>query len=209
MAAAIVIGFTERSDIMIGPLRMATEKGEVTLLLHRLAEGDRSAEDALMSRVYVELHRLAMARLRAERPDHTLQATALVHEAYLRLCRSPEIDWQNRAHFFCVAARLMRRILVDYARQHNAQRRNEGTRTIPLDKVISITPAESATALGIDEVLLQLAEISPRQAQVVEMKFFGGLSDEEIAVALRMSTRTVRRDWLMARAWLHERLNRG
>jgi RNA polymerase sigma factor (TIGR02999 family) len=211
MAAAMAIGFTgysRESDIITAPLRMATEIGEVTLLLHRLAEGDRSAEDALMSRVYVELHRLAMARLQAERTDHTLQATALVNEAYLRLCRSPEVDWQSRAHFFCVAARLMRRILVDYARQHNAQRRNEGTRTIPLDKVISITADESATALGIDEVLLQLAEISPRQAQVVEMKFFGGLTEEEIALALGMSARTVRRDWLMARAWLHEQLNR-
>ena len=120
---------------------METAKGEVTLLLERLAAGDQSAEDALLPRVYVELHRLALARLRKERPNHTLQATALVNEAYLRLCRVEEIDWQNRAHFFRVAARMMRRILVDYARQRNAHKRSSGV-TLSLEEavVISETP---------------------------------------------------------------------
>jgi len=196
------------SAIIANPPHMETGKGEVTLLLERLAEGDRSAEEALIPRVYFELHRLALARLRTERPGHTLQATALVNEAYLRLCRNREIDWQNRAHFFCVAARVMRRILVDYARQHNAEKRNEGAPAIPLDEAISIAADQSSTAIEIDDLLRKLAEISPRQAQVVEMRFFGGLSENEIATALGKSVRTVRRDWLMARAWLHEQLGR-
>jgi RNA polymerase sigma factor (TIGR02999 family) len=185
---------------------MATNKGEITVLLDRLAQGDRSAEEALMPRVYVELHRLAAARLHSERGGHTLQATALVHEAYLRLCGTNEISWQNRAHFFRVAARLMRRILVDYARQHNAQKRNEGDALVPLDEAIAVAADQSATALEVDEVLRKLAEISPRQAQVVEMRFFAGLTEDEIAVALGKNARTIRRDWLMARAWLHEQL---
>jgi RNA polymerase sigma-70 factor, ECF subfamily len=197
------------SYIIAKPVRTGNVKGEVTLLLDRLAAGDHSAEEALITRVYVELHRLAMSRLRTERLGHTLQATALVNEAYLRLCRNQEINWQNRTHFFCVAAGVMRRILVDYARQHNAQKRNEGVRTIPLDQAISITADQSETALEIDDMLRNLSVISPRQAQVVEMRFFGGLSEEEIAVSLGKSVRTIRRDWLMARAWLHEQLNRS
>lgn len=187
---------------------MDTGKGEVTLLLDRLAGGDRSAEEALMPRVYTELHRLAMMRLRGERADHTLQATALVNEAYLRMCRSAEIGWQNRAHFFRVAARMMRRILVDYARQRNAEKRNFGGAAVPLDDVIVVSDDRTVEALEIDGALQALAELSPRQAEVVEMRFFGGLSEEEIAVTLGKSVRTIRRDWLMARAWLHERLNR-
>jgi len=188
---------------------MATVKGEITLLLDRLTQGDRSAEEALMPRVYIELHRIATARLRSERGGHTLQATALVHEAYLRLCGSDEIAWQNRAHFFRVAARQMRRILVDYARHHNAQKRNEGGPMISLDDAIAFTADQSAIALEVDEVLRKLAAISPRQAQVVEMRFFAGLTEEEIAVALGKNARTIKRDWLMARAWLHQQLSRS
>jgi RNA polymerase sigma factor (TIGR02999 family) len=187
---------------------MDTGKGEVTLLLDRLAGGDRSAEEALMPRVYAELHRLAVLRLRGERSDHTLQATALVNEAYLRLCRSADIDWQNRAHFFRVAARMMRRILVDYARQRNAEKRNCGGSAVPLDDVIVISDDRTAEALEVDRALEQLAVLSPRQAEVVEMRFFAGLSEEEIAAALGKSVRTIRRDWLVARAWLHEQLHR-
>jgi len=197
------------SAIIAEPLGASMDKGEVTLLLDRLAEGDRSAEESLISCVYVELHRLALSRLRSERPGHTLQPTALVHEAYLRLCRSREIDWQNRAHFFCVAARVMRRILVDYARQHNAKKRNDGAAVAPLSQAIFIAPDQTATALEIDDVLRKLAEISPRQAQVVEMRFFGGMSEQEVAATLGKSVRTIRRDWLMARAWLHEKLAKG
>lgn len=162
-----------------------------------------------MPQVYAELHRLANARLRSERAGHTLQATALVNEAYLRLCGSAKIDWQNRAHFFRVAARLMRRILVDYARQHNAIKRNSGSPLVPLDEAISISKDQATTALEIDELLEELARISPRQAQVVEMRVYADLNDEEIAAAIGKSVRTVRRDWLVARAWLHEQLKQA
>ncbi len=198
-----------RSVIISGHFRMESDKGEVTLLLDRLAGGDRSAEEELMPRVYVEMHRLAISRLKSERPGHTLQATALVHEVYLRMCGSRAIRFEDRAHFFRVAARVMRRVLVDYARQRGAQKRKDGAQPLPLDDAIEISAAQSADALEVDDVLKKLAELSPRQAQVVEMRFFGGLSEEEIAAALGVHVRTIRRDWLMARAWLHEQLKRG
>ena len=195
-----------RTVIDLKTFRMNPHKGEVTVLLERLAQGDRSAEEALMPRVYVELHRIATARLKTERPGHTLQATALVHEVYLRMCRSDEIKCENRAHFFRIAARMMRRILVDYARQHGAKKRNEGAVVVSLDDAVAVSAEQSAAAIEVDELLERLAALSPRQAQVVEMRFYGGLSEEEIAAAIGKHVRTVRRDWLMARAWLHEQL---
>ncbi len=195
-----------QSAIISRQIRMDSPKGDVTLLLDRLAEGDRSVEEALMPRVYLELHRLAMTRMKSERPGHTLQATALVHEVYLRMCRSNEIKWQDRGHFFRVAATMMRRILVDHARQHGATKRNGGAAMLSLDDAIVVSVDQSAEALEVDELLNQLAVLSPRQAQVVEMKFYGGLSEQEIAESLGITARTVRRDWLMARAWLHEQL---
>jgi RNA polymerase sigma-70 factor, ECF subfamily len=188
---------------------MEEEKGEVTLLLNRVAEGDRAAEEELMPRVYLELHRLAIARLKTERPGHTLQATALVHEAYLRMCRSNEFKSDNRAHFFRISAQIMRHILVDYARQRGAQKRNAGVPALALENVIAVSETQSAEALAVDELLNRLATLSPRQAQVVEMRFYGGLTEEEMAVALGKHVRTIRRDWLMARAWLHEQLKQG
>jgi RNA polymerase sigma-70 factor (ECF subfamily) len=185
-----------------------TDRGDITLLLDRLAAGDRSAEEVLMPRVYLELHRLAAARMRAERPGHTIQPTALVHEAYLRLCNSHEVKWQDRGHFFRAAGCMMRRILVDYARQHRAQKRNDGMRTISLDEAIAISSDQFAIALEVDEVLKKLAELSSRQAKVVEMRFFAGLTEAEIAEALDVNVRTVKRDWLIARAWLHKWLQR-
>jgi RNA polymerase sigma-70 factor, ECF subfamily len=185
-----------------------TDRGDITLLLDRLAAGDRSAEEVLMPRVYLELHRLAAARMRAERPGHTIQPTALVHEAYLRLCNSHEVQWQDRGHFLRAAGCMMRRILVDYARQHHAQKRNDGMRTISLDEAIAISSDQFAIALEVDEVLKKLAELSSRQAKVVEMRFFAGLTEAEIAEALEVNVRTVKRDWLIARAWLHKRLQR-
>jgi RNA polymerase sigma factor (TIGR02999 family) len=187
---------------------MGPHPGDVTVLLERLANGDRTAEEALLPRVYLELHRIATARFRGERKGHTLQPTALVHEAYLKLCKAENLEWQNRAHFFRVAAMLMRRILVDYARQKNADKRAGGVPGVPLEDVIAISDDQSATALEVDEVLLKLAKISPRQAQVVEMRFFGGLTEDEIALAINRNVRTVRRDWLIARAWLHEQLRK-
>lgn len=185
---------------------MQSDVGEITQLLQRISRGDRSAEESLMPRVYLELHRLALSRLRSERRGHTLQATALVHEVYLRLCGANEINFQDRAHFFRVAARLMRHILVDYARRHAAVKRNHGAAFAPLDATIAVSANQSAEALAIDELLTRLAEISPRQAQVVEMRFFGGLTEDEIAAALDKNVRTIKRDWLMARAWLHTQL---
>jgi RNA polymerase sigma factor (TIGR02999 family) len=185
---------------------MSGPKGDITLLLDRLAEGDRSAEEILLPRVYLELHRLAAARMRSERGGHTLQPTLLVHDVYLKLCRSDR-PWQDRVHFFRVAARMMRNVLVDYARQHRARKRHSGQPTISLDEAIIISDSQSLTALEIDEILTRLAEVSPRQAQVVEMRFFAGLTEEEISVALGVHVRTVKRDWLMARAWLHQHLS--
>ena len=179
---------------------------QITELLGRISEGDRSAEETLLPRVFAELHRIALSRLRNERPAHTLQATALVNEAYIRLCGANEVRYKDRSHFFRIAARLMRRILIDYARGHRAEKRNAGLPADPLDHAISVAPNQSEDALEIDRLLTQLAQFSPRQAQVVEMRFFGGLTEEEIAAALDMNVRTIKRDWLMARAWFHEQL---
>jgi RNA polymerase sigma-70 factor, ECF subfamily len=183
---------------------MLSEKGEITVLLERISNGDRSAEEALIPRVYVELHRLALSRLRSERKNHTLQATALVHEVYVRLCGSKDVGYQDRVHFFRVAARLMRNILVDYARRSTAAKRNHLKSLAPLDDAIAVSPNQSDLALSVDELLSRLAELSPRQAQVVEMRFFGGLTEDEIAMSLGLSVRTIKRDWLVARAWLHK-----
>jgi RNA polymerase sigma factor (TIGR02999 family) len=200
--------------IVRGRLGMEDGRGEVTLLLARLAAGDRTAEDELMPRVYLELHRLASSRLRSERPDHTLQATALVHEVYLRLCRSEEIRYQDRAHFFRIAARMMRRILVDYGRRTDAEKRPKPGQRRPFEEAAAVVASERSEcspedAVEIDRLLTEFEAENPRQAEVVEMRFFGGLTEEEIGAALGIHPRTVRRDWLMARAWLHKKLKPG
>jgi RNA polymerase sigma factor (TIGR02999 family) len=185
---------------------MSEARGEITLLLDRLSEGDSSAEEALMGYIYAELHRVAAALMRWERPNHTLQPTALVHEVYQRLCRMENAAWRDRAHFFRTAARLMRRILVDHARRHRAQKRNNCEPAVPLDQIATFASGRIEEVLAVDEALEELAKINPRQAQIVEMRFFAGLSEEEIAEALGVSRRTVMRDWFVARAWLHKRL---
>jgi len=185
---------------------MGVDRGDITLLLDRMNAGDRSAEEALMPRVYMELHRLAASRMRNERPGHTIQPTALVHEVYMRLCRTHQVEWEDRAHFFRAAGRLMRHILVDYARQRRTQKRNEGEPTLGLVEAITFSPEQFTTAIEVDEVLQQLAKLDQRQAQIVEMRFFAGLTESEIAEALDISERTVKRDWLIARAWLHQKL---
>ena len=181
-------------------------KGEVTELLCRLSAGDRSAEEDLLPRVYLELRRLASAQLRSERPGHTLQATALVHEAYLRLCGSSGTDWQDRAHFFRVAAKLMRRILIDYARLRKALKRGAGMEARPLEEGFLVSDDNLGLVLEIDELLQKLAARAPRLVQIIEMRFFAGLTEVEIAATLGISERTVKRDWLKARAWLHGEL---
>lgn len=181
---------------------------EVTELLHRVASGDKTAEADLVPRIYEELRRIAQIYLRRERPGHTLQATALVHEAYLKLMQQQEIDWKDRSHFFAVAAQVMRRILVDYARQKGAAKRGGNAPRILLNEEIAVTDDQCALVTGIDEALNRLQRVNPRQASIVELRFFSGLSMEEIATVLGLASRTVKRDWMLARAWLYGELSR-
>ncbi|HTS69993.1 MAG TPA: sigma-70 family RNA polymerase sigma factor [Terriglobia bacterium] len=186
---------------------METSPGEVTNLLIQLKNGNQEAESRLVPLVYAELRRLAARYMRGERPGHTLQATALVHEAYLRLAGEKEIDWQNRAHFFAVAAKLMRRILVDHARAKRARKRGGADQNVTLDEAIVVQPEPRHQFLVLDEALQRLAERDPRQARIVELRYFAGLSEEEAADVLGISVRTVKRDWSVARAWLYQELN--
>jgi RNA polymerase sigma-70 factor (ECF subfamily) len=185
---------------------MTPNAGEVTQLLMAMQEGQPEAEGRLIPLVYDELRRLAASYLRRERPDHTLQATALVHEAYIKLA-DQKGSWQNRSHFFAVAAQVMRRILVDHARAHCAQKRGSGGIKVELDEAVLVSSAQSRELLDIDEALTRLAQIDPRQARVVELRFFAGLSVEETAHVMDLSTRTVLRDWRMAQAWLRRELS--
>lgn len=184
---------------------------EVTQLLNRWSEGDEKALEQLTPLVYSELRRRAAAYLRRERTDHTLQATALVHEAYLELREMPRFKWQNRAHFVGVMANLMRRILVDYAREHNAQKRSGGNVKVTLSQAEREQSQNEVDLVELDEILERLFVEHPRQAKVVELKFFGGLTIDEIADVFRVeeskvSASTVERDWRFARAWLHNEL---
>ena len=176
---------------------------EITELLAQMSDDNPGATSELMARVYGELHRLAAAYMRRERGDHTLQTTALVHEAYLRLVGQRGIAWKNRAHFLGIAAQMMRRILVDHARAHVCRRRGGPQERVSLDEVCISPRTHSADLVALDEALTRLAQIDARQAQVVELRFFGGLTAEETARMLGVSTKTVNRDWLVARAWLH------
>jgi len=180
--------------------------GEITLILQRLRSGDPAAEAELIPKVYPELRRRAGRYLRKERSGHTLQATALVHEVYIRLTNNENCEWQDRAHFFAIASRLMRRILVDHARERRAEKRGGGFPALNIDDGIAIGETQMELAIAIDDCLTRLAKLDPRQAQVVEMRFFGGLTQQEISEALGISERTVKRDWMMARAWLHAEL---
>lgn len=183
-----------------------TARADVTRLLHEYKSGNRKVLDELFPLVYDELRRLAAARLKAERDDHTLQATALVHEAYLRLIDQHSVDWRNRAHFFGLAAQMMRRILVNHAEARNAGKREGGLTKLALDDAITFAEEREIDLIELDDTLNALAEFAPRQAKVVEMRFFGGLSIEETAAALEIDERTVGRDWRTAKAWLHNQL---
>jgi RNA polymerase sigma factor (TIGR02999 family) len=186
---------------------MGNSPGDVTLLLGRLAEGNREAEAELVSRVYPELRRIAGAYMRGERPNHTLQASALVNEAYLRLVDQTRVDWRNRAHFFGVAAQMMRRILVNHANEHRAAKRGGGRAKVDLESwQIGVTPEQSEEVLAVDEALARLKDVDPQQERVVELRYFGGLTIEETAEAMGISPRTVKREWAMARAWLQATL---
>jgi RNA polymerase sigma factor (TIGR02999 family) len=179
----------------------------VTQLLVRWSQGDQAALDKLMPLVYSELHRLAGAYLRRERPGHTLQPTALVNEAYLRLVDQKNARWQNRAQFFGVAAQLMRRILVDHARQHQAAKRGgSDLRRLSITSAEPVANKSELDLLALHEALEELTKIDPQQGRVVELKFFGGLSIEETAEVMGIGHATVERDWKMARAWLRRKL---
>jgi RNA polymerase sigma-70 factor, ECF subfamily len=186
---------------------MGSAPGEITNLLVQLQNGNRDAQSRLIPLVYAELRRVAARYMRGEQPGHTLQATALVHEAYLRLAGQTEINWQNRAHFFGVAASLMRRILVDHARTRRAKKRGGSNQKVSLDVGTLVQSDPPRQVLALDEALERLARRDPRQSRIVELRFFGGLSEEETAEVLGISTRTVKRDWRVARAWLYQQLN--
>jgi RNA polymerase sigma factor (TIGR02999 family) len=179
-----------------------SDDGDVTRLLQDLSDGSEEAAERLYPRVYAELKSIAAARLRAERAGHTLSATALVHEAYLKLVRQSDVDWQNRGHFFSIAARAMRRVLLDYAIARKAEKRGGGAPVVTLEYDSAGHSADLDQMLAIDEALTRLAELDARQAQVVELRYFGGLSLEDIAAALEVSLSSVNRDWRMARAFL-------
>lgn len=187
---------------------MQTSPTEVTRLLVELRNGSSEAETKLIPLVYEHLHRLAAHYMRSERPDHTLQATALVNEVYLRLVAQKGTEWKDRAHFFGIAARLMRQILIEHARAHQAAKRGGKLRKLPLDQGLEFSSAKARELLQLDEALESLALIDPQQARVVELRFFGGLTVEETAEVLGVSSRTVKRDWAVARAWLHGELSR-
>ena len=185
------------------------EVQNITRLLLAWNEGDREALDKLMPLVYEELHRQAARFLRRERPDHTLQTTGLIHEAYLKLIDQREVNWESRTHFFAIAANLMRRILVDYARSKNRAKRGGDALKLPLEEAALIAGKEKGVDLiALDEVLTRLEKIDKRQAQIVELRYFGDLTLEETAKALKISRTTVADDWAMARAWLHRELTR-
>jgi len=182
------------------------QPAQVTRLLSKWSQGDESALNELTPLVYQELRRLAHRHMSSERPNHTLQTTALVNEAYLKLADQTHPNWSNRAHFLAVAARVMRRILVNYALSYNAQKRGGGATKIELDEITLAAAAQSKEIIDLNEALERLNELEPRKAQVVELKYFGGLHEDEIAEVLKVSAVTVRREWRFAKAWLHNEL---
>ena len=180
-----------------------------TRILHEVSEGREGAVDRLLPLVYDELRELASRYLNRERQDHTLQATALVHEAYMNLVDQTRVEWKNRAHFFGVAATAMRRLLINHAVARKTQKRGGDLRRVEWDEAVALYEERAIDLLGMNEALERLAGIDPRQARLVELRFFGGLSNQEIAEVLSVSMRTVEREWRMARAWLKSELRKG
>ncbi len=180
---------------------------EVTELLVAWGNGNEAALEKLMPLVYEELRRLAHHYMSRERPGHTLQTTALVNEVYFRLVDQKHMHWQNRAHFFAISAQLMRRILVDHARSHQYAKRGGGAPKVSLDEGAVVAQEQAADLIALDDALLRLAAIDDRKSRIVELRFFGGLSVEETAEALKISSRTVMREWSMAKAWLYRTIN--
>jgi len=198
---------TKRTENFVNDLSDSKKPtGEVTELLVKWKEGDAHALDQLLPIVYAELRRIADGYLRRERSDHTLQATALVHEAYLKLVKAQGLDWQNREHFFGISANLMRQILVDHARKSTANKRGGNISDLPLDESLTISNDSDANLLLLDESLTKLALIDAQAARIVELRYFAGLTIEETAGILKTSPTTVKREWATARAWLHREI---
>lgn len=185
---------------------MSADSHDVTQLLERWRGGEKTALDELTPLVYAELRRLAHRYISHERPGHTLQTTALVNEAYVRLVDKKDIQWENRAHFFGVSAQIMRRILVDYARQSNSAKRGGAAQRVTLDEQALVSRERAAELVALDEAMNSLAAVHPRRTEVVELRYFGGLNNKEIAEVLSVSEATVERDWRFARAWLYREL---
>jgi len=184
------------------------ESAEVTGLLKAWSTGDQAALERLASVVYEELRRMARRYMKNERPGNTLQTTALVNEVYLRLVDVKNVDWQHRAQFFAISAQMMRRVLVDAARARGSRKRGGGAFKVNIDETAVMTPEPDASIMALDEALEAFSRVAPRQAKVVELRYFGGLSEEEIVEVLKISPRTVRRDWDFAKAWLMRELSR-
>jgi RNA polymerase sigma-70 factor (ECF subfamily) len=180
---------------------------QITQLLAEWSEGNQSALDELYPLVYDELHRLARRYMSRERKGHTLQTTALINEAYVRLVDQRNVHWANRSHFFAISAQIMRRILIDHARRQAFAKRGGGAQQVSLEEVATVAGVQARDLVRLDEALKCLAEMDPRRSQVVELRYFGGLNNEEIASVLKVSENTVTRDWKMARAWLYQQLS--
>jgi len=188
-------------------LTRKTQPHQITELLAEWRDGNQSALDELYPLVYDELHRLARRYMSRERKGHTLQTTALINEAYVRLVDQKNVQWANRSHFFAISAQIMRRILIDHARRYGYAKRGGGAKQVSLEEVAAIVPGQGRELIRLDEALKSLAERDPRRSQVVELRYFGGLNNEEIAGVLNVSQNTVTRDWNMARAWLYQQLS--
>lgn len=186
---------------------MSAAPNDITEVLAQLREGDEAAVDALMPRVYDTLHALARRHMQRERPGHTLSPTGLVNEAYLKLVDQQNTDWQNRAHFFSIAARIMRRILINHAAKRSAAKRGSGEAMVTFDEAGMLGQVRDDQLLFLDDALNRLSQLNERQARVVELRFFGGLTHEEVGVVLNISPASARRDWRLARAWLHRELS--
>jgi RNA polymerase sigma-70 factor (ECF subfamily) len=182
---------------------------EITQLLAEWSDGNQSALDELYPLVYDELHKLARRYMSRERKGHTLQTTALINEAYVRLVDQRNVHWSNRSHFFAISAQIMRRILIDHARRHAYAKRGGGARQVSLEEAAVVTSTPGSELIRLDEALNSLAEMDLRRSRVVELRYFGGLNNEEIAGVLQVSENTVTRDWNMARAWLYQQLTGG
>jgi len=188
---------------------MERKAGHITQLLELWSQGDHQAVEKLVPLVYDELHRLASRYISDERPGHTLQTTALVNEAYLRLVDSAHVTWEGRAHFFGVCAQVMRHILVDWARSHQAQKRGSDAQRMELDDALVAAAQPGTDLVAVDDALKALADIDPRKSRVVELRFFGGMSVKETAEVLKVSSETVHRDWKLAKSWLRRELRGG